>query len=865
MLTHHSNLSHPSMLSTSTMIMSTTPMDNYTNQRKFSDPLKPTAQAPLPITTPLGRTSKNGSPVTPGSRKATFTTYEQMRYEAGRPGVYINPKLRGSAEPTRGRPIKRPRLVVFKSEKLKDNLWLEKRRGTWHEYVAEAIASQIIDAENNGPVPPKRKLPEKKRLYSATSSASPSSLPNSLSLLTSHHHLHDKNNPPTTKPLPPSSSSSSSPSLSSSPNLQSQKRKLVSPSQSSLADSDNESSSSSNQDLDEANPAHLDSPTSRNSQPSPKSHLKKSRRLLPSEISSQKLQESQMSVSPNQSQHQHQMRPMRSDVYNHSQFSKNPTSQTSLQRNTAQPTLDGMNGHDATYDSFFPCGSMPSGPGLDQSKFQNPASPYQQSNNSNSNNLNNRMNNNNNRHHYLSNPAMMSSIPNSHPQLTAYRSNFHATDDPNGANYGNQQTSQNSPAQRHFVNQMRPNGHSSYMSTENSMGNDVTSASMNRDLRLQPSYASRCTKSAVCASHESLNAGNPQNHSSLQTSAAPSCMSSSSTKLITHPHSNMQFLDQNERIQMAQSPDISRVAHGNRGINSVRSSSGSEVDLSATDINGMEASSSSSYHTSPPSPMKQTPKSTKRRQSQSECANVQQIDNYSTAQDSMSHLPKGDFKRRAWPSEPIIFGEPDLDNSASISFPPEVDRLTCRYQGRAGNLILSANKQVLEFFPAELNRPLSDPQLRLAISWIPQNPFTSVAGSKPMELRVKALHPPNNTLNVYVFEFPPVPGAIDAANHMRAKIVTGIVACKFRNGQDYNHPVEIKENIQKPYQCETCDKRFKNQNGLEYHVSKAATTCNPNFDPLVGPGKRGRKRRKPLPETTLTNEDAGKEEGVVIG
>lgn len=94
------------------------------------------------------------------SKRAAYIPHEQVRYEAGLTGVYINPKPRGSAEPIRGRPVKRPRFVVFRSERLRDPFWLENRRGTWHNYVAEAITSQIIEAENNSQAAEKRKCGE---------------------------------------------------------------------------------------------------------------------------------------------------------------------------------------------------------------------------------------------------------------------------------------------------------------------------------------------------------------------------------------------------------------------------------------------------------------------------------------------------------------------------------------------------------------------------------------------------------------------------------------------------------------------------------------------------------------------------------
>ncbi|TQS36520.1 hypothetical protein Golomagni_03027, partial [Golovinomyces magnicellulatus] len=198
------------------------------------------------------------------------------------------------------------------------------------------------------------------------------------------------------------------------------------------------------------------------------------------------------------------------------------------------------------------------------------------------------------------------------------------------------------------------------------------------------------------------------------------------------------------------------------------------------------------------------------------------------------------------------YEEAELDKAAAIKFPPDISRLTCRFQEKVGNLILSANKQLLEFLSTDQTHSI----LKLETSRISQNPIISTAGSKPMQLRVKALNE-SNEVDVHVFEFSDTINASEAANNMRANIVTGIVACKIRSGEDNTDPLQRKEKNQKPYQCQSCDKCFKNQNGLEYHVSKAATVCNPNFNPEVTPGKRGRKRRKYTPEAVKAETQSG--------
>ncbi|KAL2263002.1 hypothetical protein VTK26DRAFT_8668 [Humicola hyalothermophila] len=58
----------------------------------------------------------------------------------------------------------------------------------------------------------------------------------------------------------------------------------------------------------------------------------------------------------------------------------------------------------------------------------------------------------------------------------------------------------------------------------------------------------------------------------------------------------------------------------------------------------------------------------------------------------------------------------------------------------------------------------------------------------------------------------------------------------------------------KPYVCPTCGGSWKNDLGLKYHLEKAQTPCNPNFDPATVLSRK-RRRPSPAPPTSSANSD----------
>jgi hypothetical protein len=195
-----------------------------------------------------------------------------------------------------------------------------------------------------------------------------------------------------------------------------------------------------------------------------------------------------------------------------------------------------------------------------------------------------------------------------------------------------------------------------------------------------------------------------------------------------------------------------------------------------------------------------------------------------------------------------------VKEAEAVEYPESLTRFPCVYDESAGNLILSVDKSLLEFFSLD-QHPSELPLVTLGVSQIVQHPITSARESFPMELRVNT-EDDNGFNTTYKFYFVSSPSANSAAGHMRAAIVTSMIASDLRRGKAYERPSDAQLEILKPFKCDTCSSRFKNPGGLEYHVTKSNTTCNPNFDPSTYVRKHKGVRRqttsvlKPLPRST---------------
>ncbi|PBP17084.1 TFIIIC transcription initiation factor complex subunits Tfc3, partial [Diplocarpon rosae] len=176
-----------------------------------------------------------------------------------------------------------------------------------------------------------------------------------------------------------------------------------------------------------------------------------------------------------------------------------------------------------------------------------------------------------------------------------------------------------------------------------------------------------------------------------------------------------------------------------------------------------------------------------------------------------------------------------MAEAEAVTFPDGMTQFPCSFEGTIGNLLLSADKRNLEFSALNRHAP-HPPMLHLEVSKIIGNPILSMKGSSPMELRIKQLHADSTDVTHRFIYAPTITGNAAAAN-MRTMIVTAALIHTIEGG-DYETVQETKFANEKPFQCTTCKGRFKNPGGLEYHVKKSRTSCNPNFDPATDIDKR---------------------------
>ncbi|SZF02364.1 unnamed protein product [Blumeria hordei] len=803
--------------------------------------------------TPVGRereTTKANSikKIDSNLKKATYTPYEQIRYEAGISGAYINPKVTGSAEPTRGRPIKRPRLIVFKSEMLKDPTWLERRKGTWHEYFAEAIASQIIDAEDSNHGLLKRKTeskfritisdteatPKRRRISKKTKNSTPFSPCQKLAekKIQSKEEMNrqDSDDNETNK-------NKSTPNLAGPSGKQESQKKIVTrrtliiksnqslvnprPSRASTMnssiqseDQDNISIPSGLNKLD----SHLNLPATGNNTPSASkssiiSSMPRRRSSRVESTQPQAIQDNNNMGNYNQSSIEGDDLILRASLASNEGVRRDLSVNTPVSASSSKTSRrsNKLNQNHITSQSAIRTRASPKKAQLDSADDAIVSTSYISSN-------------------HLQSPGETSEQP--------------IID---------------------VVHNQKLTGKAS-----DKISNKINDAL--RDENLLPSSPEKSTLSTIeddssphsqalvrpCLSLLNKDIGKkygPAPYGSPDVSAPNklatlrSALSAAETNTSTDVIAVLRDIECSE-ITKTVSPtsDIQSQNSFSKEGKIIRPEAPQKSLSPEADISSMQSESEG-----PMAPQTEnSPEKMKGKRSHFQAIQHEQ----SPLAGNQPKKLKLNLKKRTRGSEPSNNVESNLTEAAAIQFPPESARLTCIYQGKAGNLILSENKQTLRFLSVHQS---SDSEIfKLDISDIAQNPITSITGSVPMELRIKE-GSQGSEIIIHTFEFPPTTTAIESANNMRAKIVTGIVACKLRSGQDYNHPVQIKEEMQKPYKCETCEKRFKNQNGLEYHVSKAATTCNPNFDPQIGPGKRGRKKRKQSPDTSNNKAQEGED------
>ncbi|KAK0130086.1 hypothetical protein ONS96_000621 [Cadophora gregata f. sp. sojae] len=179
-----------------------------------------------------------------------------------------------------------------------------------------------------------------------------------------------------------------------------------------------------------------------------------------------------------------------------------------------------------------------------------------------------------------------------------------------------------------------------------------------------------------------------------------------------------------------------------------------------------------------------------------------------------------------------------IAEAQDVEIPDGASKFPCIYKEAVGNLVLSADQRYLEFFA--LNQvPPELPMASMKVFHMNGNPIMSAKGSFPMELHVKTKDE-RNRKKAYRFTY--ASSETDVAQNMRTNIVTAMIASEFSAG-DFASVAEAQAAKVRPFLCELCGDRFKNPNGLEYHLNKAKTKCNPNWDPEADTGKRVYKRK----------------------
>ncbi|CAG8956217.1 hypothetical protein HYFRA_00003597 [Hymenoscyphus fraxineus] len=184
-----------------------------------------------------------------------------------------------------------------------------------------------------------------------------------------------------------------------------------------------------------------------------------------------------------------------------------------------------------------------------------------------------------------------------------------------------------------------------------------------------------------------------------------------------------------------------------------------------------------------------------------------------------------------------------LVTAQDIPVSKEVYRLAAVYEGVVGNLVLSVDKTTLHFYGLD-QYPPQLPLLQLPVQSVTQNPIASAQGSYPMELLISSRgNTETGEVVSHRFQFASTPQGSEAAKDMRSKLVQALLAIKLKAGLPVLAAATVvSEEVLRPWSCETCSRRFKNDIGLKYHVTKSQTTCNPNWDPVANPAK---KRGKP--------------------
>lgn len=204
-------------------------------------------------------------------------------------------------------------------------------------------------------------------------------------------------------------------------------------------------------------------------------------------------------------------------------------------------------------------------------------------------------------------------------------------------------------------------------------------------------------------------------------------------------------------------------------------------------------------------------------------------------------------------------------------------RLSVQYQDLIGNLILSKDQTTLTFSGIE---PSETPLLVIPISSFKKYPILSMKGSDPMELIVYGRDGEDVEID-HRFNIGLAAEAQVVANEMRSKLAMAMVIhAKGADGGKKSEaflPNKAKEVF--AFVCEKCKGRWKNREGLKYHLNSSNTSCNKNWDPSRVDLRKARKKKETsdkvetkipprqtikLKATTPKNQSGSLEDGLEI-
>ncbi|EPE30833.1 hypothetical protein GLAREA_03800 [Glarea lozoyensis ATCC 20868] len=173
--------------------------------------------------------------------------------------------------------------------------------------------------------------------------------------------------------------------------------------------------------------------------------------------------------------------------------------------------------------------------------------------------------------------------------------------------------------------------------------------------------------------------------------------------------------------------------------------------------------------------------------------------------------------------------------------PSHLQRLTSYYESSVGNLVLSLDNTIVEFFGLT-QRPPELPLFESHVSEIADYPTISARNSYPLHLFIKKKQ--DFKICTHHFQYASTAEGSETAAVMRQKLITAMIVQNLRDTTAASELEDVDQRISKPWPCKKCGRRFKNDIGLKYHLTVAKGACNPNWSPPLGDVRKTPRPRK---------------------